>query len=485
MKRTKKAVLRGICAALSIVSLSGAFFGCNADRTTNDPQTEQELTETDMPKIVYEPMEIEEVHSLSFDVIGGKDVMPISGYYGPYLTSYSYNGEAQPDMINDTYYRLIKECGVNVICYTPTNYASKPDAALKMLELGDRHGIGCFVTDTKISSGEITGAEAAERIQNYSKYASFCGVHVVDEPFLKDVVGDGSREMTSYVPVFDLLKSLGVVAGSNLLPSTSFHTNEGFEAYAEKFAEICDAPYISFDYYLFDKTKNVKDYFYNLSVYREAANRAGVPLWVFVQAGSQWNDASNRFDSEKPYYPDEGQFKWNVNTALAYGAKGIEYFPLIQPYWFAWAESTPFDFERNGLIGAWGGKTQWYGYAQDLQPHIAAIDEVLMNSVNRGVLVSGRKAIKETVRSSCILEGTSWRELSSITGSAMVGCFNYQGKTALYVVNYDMKETETVQLTFLDRYDFYVIQDAEKTHYRETALDLTMQAGEGVLIVFE
>ena len=57
MKRTKKAFLRGICAALSIVSLSGTFFGCNADRTTNDPQTEQELTETDMPKIVYEPME--------------------------------------------------------------------------------------------------------------------------------------------------------------------------------------------------------------------------------------------------------------------------------------------------------------------------------------------------------------------------------------------------------------------------------------------
>ena len=44
-----------------------------------------------------------------------------------------------------------------------------------------------------------------------------------------------------------------------------------------------------------------------------------------------------------------------------------------------YAESTDFDFERNGIIGAWGNKTQWFYYAKDIQPHIAAIDEVCHN----------------------------------------------------------------------------------------------------------
>ena len=487
----KNILLRGLCAVLFVSTLSGALIGCNPSQvpdesiTTVISNTEQEETETEKPKITFEPMELEEVYSLSFDAIGGRNVMPVAGYYGPYPTTYSYEGEKQPEMINDKYYQMIKDCGVNLICYTATNYASTPELALKMLELGDKYGIGCFVTDTKISSGQITGADAAERIKNYSHYDSFCGVHVVDEPYLLNVVGDGTRDMSSYAPVFDLLKSLNIVAGSNLLPSTSFYNNEGFEKYADTFAEICDAPYLSFDYYVFDQSKNQKDYFYNLSVYRDAANKAGIPLWVFVQAGSQWNDVAGRFDSVIPYYPSEGQFKWNVNTALAHGAKGIEYFPLIQPYWFAWAESTPFDFERNGLIGAWGGKTQWYYYAQDMQPHISAIDAVLMNSVNKGILASGDKVVRQTRLSNCVLEGTSWRELASITGESLVGCFNYRGKTALYVVNYDTKDAQTIKLTFHDEYEFFVIQDAEKAYYNADGIDLTIPAGEGALIVFE
>ena len=110
------------------------------------------------------------------------------------------------------------------------------------------------------------------------------------------------------------------------------------------------------------------EYFYNLSTYRANANEAGIPLWVFIQAGSQWNDANDRFDSVTPYYPNEKQFDWNINTSLAYGAKGIQYFPLIQPSWFAYAESTDFDFERNGIIGAWGNKTQWFYYAKIFSP---------------------------------------------------------------------------------------------------------------------
>ena len=37
-------------------------------------------------KVNVEPMEAEESNALSFDFIGGKDVMPIGTFYGPHVS---------------------------------------------------------------------------------------------------------------------------------------------------------------------------------------------------------------------------------------------------------------------------------------------------------------------------------------------------------------------------------------------------------------
>ncbi len=430
-------------------------------------------------------MKAENAPSLSFDIMGGDGVMPIAGYYGPYLSSYSHNGETQPAMINDKYYAMFREAGINLICFSTTDFESSPDSVKKMLALGDQYGIGHFVTDSAVSSGKYPVVEVATRIKNYSGYSSFCGVHVVDEPYLKGIIGDGTHDMADYATAFAQLRELGVAAGSNLLPRWVFYSDADFEAYLDEFLDTCPAPYLSFDYYVFDENRNVKEYFYNLSVFREKAMEAGIPLWVFIQAGSQWNNIMGTVTSVKPYYPDEGQFDWNINTSLAYGVKGIQYFPLIQPYWFAWAENNTLDLDRNGMIGAWGEKNQWFYYAKDMTDHIAAVDEVLMNSVNKGILLSGSRAQTDNQLSSCVLGGTSWRELADISGNALVGCFNYQGKTALYVVNYDMENAQYLHLTFRDSYGFRVVQNGNQTKHNGSALTLSMDAGEGVLIVFE
>ena len=435
---------------------------------------------------VISSMETEEVYALSFDVIGGEDVMPVAGFYGPYVSSYTYEGETQPAMIQDQYYKMIQDGGVNLIVYSNVDYEVDPVTVSYMLQLGQRYGIGHFITDSQVKSGTLSTEELASRIREYSGYSSFCGVHVVDEPFLEGIVGDGSNDMRHFAPIFAQLEEIGVKAASNILPNWVFASDEKFETYVNTFVEECAAPYLSVDYYVFDKRSNkLTDYFYNLSIFSQKAEEAQIPLWVFVQAGSQWNDSFSAFDSVTPYYPDEGQFDWNVNTALAYGAKGIQYFPLVQPYWYAWTKTQGLDCERNGIIGAWGNKTQWYYYAQNLSTQITAIDEVLMHSVNKGVIVSGAQAQADSVRSERIIAGTSWRELANVTGDALIGCFNYEGKTALYVVNYDMENSQNVKLDFQDQYSFFVVQDGEKMRCSGSGVTLPMAAGEGVLIVFE
>ncbi len=433
-------------------------------------------------------MEAEEVNTLTFASTGGEDVMPIAVYYGPMGATYSYSGEKQPDFITDEWFKIIADSGVNLLNHSYTDYTNQPANVIKMLELGEKHHLGVCVFDTMISNGEgMSQAQIADRISEYSGYPAFTGLYVVDEPqWAEFLLGDGTRTIDRYAPILNALAELGVYGYANALPDYG-QTNKGdnYDDYLNYFIESCNLPYLSYDSYIWDEGHTMENYFYNLSIVRERAMAYDIPFWTFIQAGSQWNDGQSRFDSKTPYYPNEKQFQWNVNVNLAYGAQGIQYFTLFQPNYFAWAESEPFDFQRNGMIGAWGNLNQWYFYAQTVNKQIAAVDEVLMHSKSKGVIVTSEQAKKDNAGSNCIMSGEAWRELVSVDGDALIGCFNYQGKTALYVVNYDYEYAQHITLHFNDKHNVSVTYDAETSYVNTDELTLTMQAGRGALVVFD
>ena len=72
-----------------------------------------------------------------------------------------------------------------------------------------------------------------------------------------------------------------------------------------------------------------------------------------------------------------------------------------------------------------------------------------------------------------------------MTGDAMVGCFNYNGKTALYVVNYSMEYAQYITLELNDRHNIKTVQNAEETYLKTKTLTLDMAAGEGVLVIID
>ncbi len=470
MKRKTKRILSLL---LSGVLAGGMLSGCGTEA-----------------KQTIDDMEIEEVPALTFSITGGEDVMPVAGFIGPYPGSYAKDGETLPQYISDEYFEMIADCGLNFINYSQTDYQSSPNLIYKMLELGEKYGIGMFVTDYEIigNKGEnaLSVHAMGERISNYVDYPAFCGMYVADEPQWPGFcAGSGERDISEFAPIFNNLAELGIPTYLNLFPSyVNDDQYELFPQYVEEALKNCKVPYISYDHYIWDRSEKKDKYFYDMSVVREKAEAYNIPFWTYIEAGGNHNDAAARFDT-KTYYPNEGQFDWNINTCLAYGAKGIQYFPLLQPVTYAYAESTDWDSERNGLIGVWGNKNRWYYYAQDIQKQISAIDEVLMHAKSKGVIVSGEQAVKDNKLSTCILDGTSWRELAGVDGDALIGCFNYQGKTALYVVNYDYEYAQEITLDWYDTCKFSVTQDGEKEAYQGDHLTLSMRAGEGALIVFE
>lgn len=475
MKQQKlKRVLCGLLVVCLLVSCAG-MTGCSGATSA-----------------AVEPMEPEEVNTLTFDLIGGKDVMPISGYYSPARSKYFYNGESQPDMITDEYFKMIAESGINLLNQSYVDYNAYPNDVFATLDLGEKYGIGIFVQDPVVTGalGDKTMdiSTMAERVSQYANHPAFCGIYGCDEPQWHGFyLGDGTRTIDMYAPSMQRLAELGIVVYANALPD-NFMDDGGvkYTAYLNEMLDKFQSPYLSFDAYMWDANyPGLSRYFYNLGINRQVAQERNLPLWSFIQCGSQWNDSMNRFDSVTPYYPDEGQFQWSVNVNLAYGVQGIEYFTIIQPNYFAWAESEPFDFERNGMIGAWGNKNRWYYYAQTVNKQIAAVDEVLMHAKNKGVIVTSKQGQIDNAQSSAILEGESWRELVSVDGDAMIGCFNYQGKTALYVVNYDYEYAQDITLHFNDKHNVSVTYDAETAHYNAKDLTLKMQCGRGALVVFD
>lgn len=442
-------------------------------------------------RVEIEPMEIEEVHSLSFDFLGGKDVMPIGGFYGPYSSTYSYNGVNLPDYISDEIFSLIADCGLNMINQTNTEYDSDPKGVIELLKLGEKYNIGIIVKDGMVSGlhreDALSLEELDKRIQSYSSYPAFCGMYVQDEAgtsYYHPELENSNGFLPDFVPIFEKLDALGISSYFNLIGGYAVNERETIERYYEEAASTLDLKYMSSTNYTWDNEGSKSNYLYNMDTIRYIAEKNGLPFWAYHAAGGQWNDDGRYFDSEE-YYPTEGEFYWSVNTSLAYGAKGIKYFMIIQPHYFAYAESTDFDAQRNGLIGIWGNKTQWYYYAQNVNKQIDAVDSVLMNSVSKGVIASGEEAEKDFAGLRGIMEGKSWRELENVQGNAMIGCFNYQGKSALYVVNYETEYAQKITLDLVDAFNVTLIQNAEVSRVNVDSLTLDMGAGEGVLVVFD
>ena len=477
---TKSRRRRTVVLLMAFVLLIGSLPGCASTQKVDK----------------MAPMEIEKSTAISFDIIGGKDVMPVGAYYIPYSSTYSYNANDLPNYISDEFYKKIADSGINLLMHSVTDYTDAPDLVRKNLDLGAKYNIGVLVDDAKITGqagqASISLEDVTTRLSEYMNHPGFAGLYVTDEPtaLYTYTIYNENNTIEKYGTLSQMLNDeVGIFCYTNAFHSGGSEKEKAvYERYIEDIYNTMHPQYLSFDRYVFDKThaKLMRNFFYDLEIMRKVSQKYNVPFWTYIGAGSQWNDGMQRFDSETPYYPNEGQFDWSVNVALAFGAQGVQYFPLIQPHFFAWSETEPFDFERNGIFGAWGNKTQWYYYAQDMNKHIAAIDEVLMNSVNKGVIASGEKAIKETsYAETAMMKGTSWRELKSIEGDALVGCFNYQGKTALYVANYSYDYAQEVELKFNGNYKFAVIQNAETKHYTGKGITLDMYAGDGVLVVFE
>jgi len=440
---------------------------------------------------VITPMEKEESKAISFNIIGGKDVMPIGGYYGPHLNNYCWDGNELPDNITDEVFELYKDIGLNMLTYTEILSRSNRDAIVRVLEMCEKYDMAYFVdaVETGYNKGkyEMTPTKIGEQLAKSAKYDSFAGLFLVDEPSTAYYQPSFTEKyIESFKDIGEIVHGdLDMVTYGSLWPLMQMTSIDLYEQYVKEWCDTMHPKFLMWDEYPFEEHYggDMTVFITALSIISRNAKENNIPFWLFVQAGDQFYSGGQK--SITPYWPNEAQFNWIVNSGLTFGAQGLSYYSLLGVERSEVDENGGIDPYRSGLVGALGNKNMWYYYAKNINKHIASIDHVLMNSVHKGVIVSGKEAKSNTKQASCILEGEKFQELQSVDGEAMVGCFNYNGKTALYVLNYSRTDAQYITLDFDSEHKITVTQAAESAYVRGNSITLDMAAGEGVLLVIE
>lgn len=416
----------------------------------------------------------------------GADTMPIAGFLAPPpadpFPGSSWSKEC-PNYITEEQYQLLEDSGLNVIYGLKEDYRTFSDSTLEALDLAEKHNIVYVLTDSTsfdVRTGKIPDQKTFDlQTAAYRDHPAFGGIHLVDEP--------SAALFDSVAKMAELCDGLGINYYVNMLPTYASATQLSgtddfytYDDYMSQYMEKVAPPYISYDFYpCMDRFPTMRaGYYNNMRLIRQYAQESNVPFWTFIQCGGPWEQNST------VRYPTKAEFLWQVNTGLAMGAKGIQYFPYFFPP--EWKQPGHEDAVA-GLIGRDGLPSPLYTYAQEMNAQIAAIDEVLMNSYNEGILLEGMGCTPMDPgqgEEKILLD--EYYELKSVAVDdvdCIVGCFNYAGKSAFYVVNNTIEERGPVTLNFDKKYKMRVVQNAESKDVSEKDLTLQMSPGEGVLVV--
>lgn len=444
------------------------------------------------------------VAAISYDTDADGLVMPIGAWIAPsnwngynnagsliYMTDFGM----ETNFLQKKYYDMIQELGINVLTYNADDYnGNSQNAILKSLAFAEQYNLKAYVQDSGVADDITSKTDLAKRINLYSRYSSFAGLNVYDEPCSDYFTysGSTSKNITEIKNKALLLNKYSNLLGYvNLYPD---YNQDGsldgrYEGYLETYIKNCNPTVLSYDDYPFadgESVENCEWYFNNLAIIRNYASDANIPFIGYIGTGE---DYTQNVTSTTNTLPTNEQLKWNVNTLLAYGAKGYNWFTLIQPWYMAMTGTdgafTGMDFNRLGLIGADGSKTRNYNAAKEVNAWVGKIDSILMEAESVDILAKGTYAQSNTNIAKVTYDNMTLN-VEDATYGAIVGVFTYHGKTVYYVVNNNVTTAQTITLGFgTETPNLTVYNGENKTSESTNSCALSIAAGGAALVVVE
>ncbi len=416
---------------------------------------------------VNEP--IEPVYKYTYDFLG-EDVMPIGAWVAP-PSAISFLGNQ--DYITDQHFKNIAESGLNSIYALYELMPFYLDAVIRTLDLCEKNKLVYLVRD-------INPVINFEYYSDVNNYKSFGGVLVSDEPgtiHFDELAGLGAQFDPLFPDKLYYINMMPEVSQSSLVNGAQggdvVDESIDYNKYIDLYLEKVKPKVLSYDFYpmkyAFPYIEN--GYFKQMSFIAEKARNAKIPFWVFIQSCS-W--------APRARICTLPEVLWQVNTALCYGCKGIQYFTYWAP--LEWSEMT--DEKIGSMISTTGEKQSMYYHVQTANKQVNAISEVLMNSVFKGIIKTGdfpKNSNPGEIPGKDLLTG--YKVLKSVSGgNCLTGCFNHKGKPAYYVVNSSIENEALISLEFKGDIKFDVTISGVTESMSGESATISLSAGNAALI---
>ncbi len=189
------------------------------------------------------------------------------------------------------------------------------------------------------------------------------GWYVIDEPSY-----DKFEEVKRFVDRIQAIDPAHPVY-INLLPIyapiTSF-VNGSYEQYVTKYVDQFSPSFLSFDHYPITSKGVRNDFYKNLTIISEIANRNSIPFWAFA--------CCVKYSGGVPA-PKLAHLKLEVYSALAFGAQGIEYFTYTTP-----RKEHGGEHFSNAPIDANQKKTKTYDYVKEVNTRLRSIERYIKDA---------------------------------------------------------------------------------------------------------
>lgn len=248
---------------------------------------------------------------------------------------------------NEKHFQEIKDCNLDMLLCAPNNTT--------LLDYCEKYGIGI-----------VPYVSVAE---NFIDHPAIWGFDVVDEP-----------QSTVFE---DLEKTRAELAASfpdkllyfNLFPSEQPCTSYGYELqsgkdfydYIKDYEKTINTDFISYDLYQYSENQREKNgtasSFLAMGCVADVARESGKEFWLVPQVVS---DIEDEFLSEQ-------QLRYQVNTALAFGVRAINWACYTRGWWHY----------GNQPIDSSGNKTVAYDRLKTVNAEIKAISPIYMRYTNK------------------------------------------------------------------------------------------------------
>ena len=456
------------------------------------------------------------------------------------------NGISYPDKINEEQYRLLKNCGINVV-YGHEIFMDNPESVAELfrsMDLCEKLGLVYFVRDYITDQycwknngvgkdgrmqklyNEWTEEEKAAldakyeaNLRVYKDHPAFGGVLFSDEPgsanfpgikagkAVFDRVCPGKRFYVNLYPMYVTARQYqyGQVpyeGPTDAEYEVMKYTNmERFQHHFRQYMAL-DPDIVSFDAYTYWDIGGIPNTVHraqwDMTQYvSDECRKNGKEYWHFLQVGG-------RFCGEEHLrITNFGDVNLGVSIALGYGARALELFTGCSPNDYLQTGS------HDGIIDPFGKITEQYPMYQYAFMQVKAIEKYLVHATLKAQVVSDgpyfgllppAKVVREMEdkwkgAGDTVFDGTflpdgniqtpEYGALKGITSTSqcIVSCFEKNGETVYFLWNNSPYAASDVTLHFDDQYVYECTQRTVTDGYEGKDLTIhALPAGENALI---